>query len=184
MYVTPSRKTETRHHPKGKTCHHFAYHGLTCDEYDALRERAAGRCEICGVAEEETRSGHLEVDHSQELGIHLVRGLLCHYCNNVVMCCLDGCKPWSEASRQWEAKAREYVTNSWHQVTPEALARAAEIAENRLRQDLRRANGNTISVPANRGVPAMADRLRKRLTPRQVAELARLLSGGPADVES
>ena len=50
LYDRPSLyKTETRHHPEGKLCHHFAYHGLTCDEYDAMRARCGGRCEICGT---------------------------------------------------------------------------------------------------------------------------------------
>lgn len=179
--VTSLYKTETRHHPKGKTCHHFVFHGLTCDEYDALRARANGHCEICGVAEEETRSGYLVVDHCEEQGLHLVRGMLCHYCNNVVMCCFDGRKPWSETSRRWEAKAREYVANSWRKVTPEALAWVAAEAEKRRQRELLRTHGNAITIPANRGVPTMAARLRKRLTPRQIAELARLLAEMPDD---
>lgn len=182
--MTPSRKTETRHHPLGKTCHHFIYHGLTCDSYDELRARAGGHCEICGIAEEETRRGSLEVDHCEKQGLHVVRGMLCHYCNNVVMCCLDGKKPWGEASRRWEAKAREYEADSWHQLTPEVLVAAAARDEERQRRKLNKANGNVVAVPLNRGVPAMARSLRSQLTSRQVFELARLLSetrGVPAD---
>lgn len=55
----PTRQTETRHHAEGKTCFHFMGYGLTCDEYDALRARAAGHCEICGIAEGDTPRGAL-----------------------------------------------------------------------------------------------------------------------------
>src|SRR4051812_19457719 len=82
----PSRKTETRHSKAGKTCHHFVYHRLTCDEYDALRERAAGRCEICGTAEADTGGRRLVVDHFHGGKLHLIRGLLCDSCNVVMSC--------------------------------------------------------------------------------------------------
>jgi hypothetical protein len=177
--MTSTRKTETRHRSDGKTCHHFQYHGLTCDDYDALRARANGHCEICGIAEEETRRGVLEVDHCEMQGLHVVRGLLCHYCNNVVMCCLDGGKPWSEASRRWESKAREYADNPWHELTPEVLAAAAARREEREHRKREREQPKVMQVPMKRGVPAMARCLRKWLTPRQVAELARLLAEEP-----
>ena len=102
-----------RHERDPVLCHHRACHKLSCDEYDALRERAAGHCEICGIAEEETPRGTLEIDHYTEGGIWYVRGLLCGKCNGGVMACFDGNKKWGE-NRKWEAKAAEYVARSWH----------------------------------------------------------------------
>lgn len=117
--AAPSRANQNRHHPEGKTCHHFQYHRLTCDEYDDLHARAAGRCEICGTPEAETGGRRLVVDHFTDQGLWLrfVRGLLCDKCN-VVMSCVDGRKRWG-ANRKWEARAREYQANSWQQPTPE-----------------------------------------------------------------
>lgn len=123
--MTSLYKTETRHHPKGKTCHHFLYHWLTCDEYDALRARADGHCEICGIAEEQTKRGSLVIDHCETQGLHVVRGLLCDFCNTVVMRSFARGRTWGRASEPWDAEARAYVANSWHQVTPEDLAKAA-----------------------------------------------------------
>lgn len=117
--MTSRYKTETRHHPEGKTCHHFAYHGLTCDEYDALRARANGHCEICGIAEEETRRGSLVIDHCMAQGFHAVRGLLCDSCNIDVMRRYPFCN-------RWAAEANRYAANSWH---PAARAAAAAQAE-------------------------------------------------------
>lgn len=65
------------------TCHHGIYR-LTCEEFDALWQRSGGRCELCGVLETETKRGRLNIDHDQR-SYHLVRGLLCDWCNGVVM---------------------------------------------------------------------------------------------------
>lgn len=116
----PSRRTETRHSVTGKTCHHFEYHRLTCDDYDRLRERAAGRCEICGTPEAETGGKRLVVDHFQGRGVRLIRGLLCDSCN-AVMSCVDGTKRWG-ANRRWESKALDYQAASWEQPSPGQLA--------------------------------------------------------------
>lgn len=64
------------------TCHHWIYR-LTCDEFDLLWGRARGFCEICGVAEGETRAGRLYIDH-HGAAQHLVRGLVCEACNAVM----------------------------------------------------------------------------------------------------
>jgi hypothetical protein len=117
--ATPSRTTETRHHPEGKTCHHFQYHGLTCDEYDELHARADGHCEICGTPEAETGGRRLVVDHFQDWATRarFIRGLICDKCN-VVMSCVDGHKRWG-ANREWKERAHAYQANSWQQPTPE-----------------------------------------------------------------
>jgi hypothetical protein len=117
--LKPRRKDQNRHHPEGKTCHHFHEHGLTCDEFDDLHARAAGRCEICGTPEAETGGKRLVIDHFQDWAtrIRIIRGLLCDKCN-VVMSCIDGHKRWG-ANRKWETRAREYQANSWQQPTAE-----------------------------------------------------------------
>ncbi|MCX5209727.1 endonuclease VII domain-containing protein [Kitasatospora sp. NBC_00240] len=109
--ASPTRSTETRHHPLGKTCHHFQYHGLSCDEFDELHVRAGGHCEICGIASKETGGRRLVVDHTWGEDGRIVRGLLCDKCN-VVMACMDGRKPWGK-NRRWERRAREYAMNAW-----------------------------------------------------------------------
>jgi hypothetical protein len=111
--ANPTRKTETRHSLNGKTCHHFQYHGLTCDEYDALRARAAGHCELCGTAEPDTGGRRLVVDHYEGNQLRFIRGLLCDRCNSL-MSCIDGRKRWGP-DRSRVAAAREYERRSWHQ---------------------------------------------------------------------
>jgi hypothetical protein len=183
--VTSPYKTETRHHPDGKLCHHFAYHRLTCDEYDAVRARAAGHCEICGIAEEDTARGVLDVDHFEAWGVRFTRGMLCSKCNGGVMPCIDGRKVWG-ANRKWEAKAREYEANSWEKPSLRALelmaARVEMRPKNPPRRPPSRETANVIPIPAKRGVAAMADSLRKWLTTEELAELTSLLVRESPDV--
>ncbi|HMG63713.1 MAG TPA: endonuclease domain-containing protein [Streptosporangiaceae bacterium] len=180
-----SRKTETRHSPTGKTCHHFLFHRLACDEFDALSARANGHCEICGAAEEDTKRGSLVVDHFYAPGAYVIRGMLCDWCNTTVMACIDGKKVWGTETRKWEAKGHEYEANSWDALTPEVLVLMAARKEKRPKNAPRRAQSRetmtAISIPARRGVPAMAASLREWLTPVELAELAALLSGDPTD---
>lgn len=107
---TVRRSDQNRHHPLGKTCHHYAYHGLTCDEFDALHARAGGRCEICATPEAETRRGKLIID---ELHGHAraIRGLLCDRCN-AAMSCFDGQRPWG-ANHSLLPQILIYVANPW-----------------------------------------------------------------------
>lgn len=116
-----SYQTETRHNPAGKTCHHYARYRLTCDEFDALRVRSGGCCEICKTPEGQTASKKLCIDHYSRSGVSYVRGLLCNRCNTV-MACLDGNKPWG-ANRIWEDAARQYMAATW--LTPEEGKRLA-----------------------------------------------------------
>lgn len=127
----PLRATETRHNPKGRTCHHYQLHGLTCDDYDRLRERAVGCCEICGIPEAETGGKRLIVDHfeDQETQLSFIRGLLCDRCN-AVMACMDGMKPWGRG-RKYESQAREYEARSWEQPSPEQWVLVEEIRQRR-----------------------------------------------------
>lgn len=125
----PNRRTETRHHLLGRTCHHFTQHSLTCDQYDELLARAAGHCELCGLPESETGGKRLVVDHFQGGGVYLVRGLICDRCNST-MSCLDENKPWGP-KRTWETAARAYEARSWQQATLEQMARVAAERERR-----------------------------------------------------
>ncbi|MFE6785159.1 endonuclease domain-containing protein [Streptomyces sp. NPDC057680] len=127
--TTPSRQTETRHHPLGKTCHHFIHHELTCDQYDELRARAGGCCELCGLPEQETGGRRLVVDHFQDGGLRFVRGMICDRCNST-MSCLDGTKPWGP-KKIWETAARTYEARSWQQPTAEQRSRVEAIREER-----------------------------------------------------
>lgn len=120
-------RTETRHHALGKTCHHFQYHRLTCDEYDKLHARAGGQCELCGTAQKETGGKRLVVDHFELDGARFVRGLLCDKCN-AVMSCLDGTKTWGQ-NRSWETLALAYEAKAWQQPTAEQWVRIQAIRE-------------------------------------------------------
>lgn len=66
--------------PPKSPCAHRRYR-MSCDEYDALVERAGARCEICRRAGEDTGHGYLVIDHDDRVGIWAVRGLLCSRCN-------------------------------------------------------------------------------------------------------
>lgn len=115
MTASNGKQPQNRH-TNAASCHHFTVHFLTCDEYDGLRERAGGRCEICRTPEEETGGKRLVVDHDGRSGMgHLVRGLVCDRCN-AVMACVDGRKRWG-ANRRWETAARAFAANSWQQPT-------------------------------------------------------------------
>lgn len=179
----PHRRTQTRHHPKGLTCHHYAFFGMMCDEYDRMRERAAGCCEICGTPEAETGGKRLVVDHFQDTQTRLsfIRGLLCDRCNAVVMACMDGMKPWG-TDRVHEAQAREYEARSWCQPTPEQWALVEEVRQRRqarLPGQPRPAAPTPRAVAAPRTVQVPVDSpelmvasLRSAMTDEQFAELA------------
>jgi hypothetical protein len=116
-------KDQNRHHPRGAICWHYSRFRLTCDEYDAMRARAGGSCEICGTAEMETRGRRLVVDHFSGRPASYVRGLVCDRCNSV-MSCHDGHKNWGPLTTPWREKAAEYAANSWH--SPEQGLRLQE----------------------------------------------------------
>lgn len=127
----PSRKNQNRHHPEAKTCHHWQHHRLTCDEYDELRARSAGACEICGTPEADTGGKRLVVDHfeDQQARLWFIRGLLCDRCNSV-MTCVDGRKKWG-ANRRWEPDAKAYEERSWDRPTSEQWVSLRAIQERR-----------------------------------------------------
>lgn len=86
--------------PRGRPCSHRVYQ-LDCDEYDRLVTHAAGRCQICSTAPEDTQHGFLVVDHDATVGQWAVRGLLCSKCNTALP---DGSTP------DWAA---DYLARPW-----------------------------------------------------------------------
>lgn len=130
--TNPSHKSQARHTKPGQVCHHWIRHRVTCDEYDDMHARAAGHCEICGTPETGTPRKRLVVDHFQGGGLHIVRGLLCDYCNNTVMSCMDGTKNWSEQSWRLQNEALSYAANSWHRASEDQWATIAREVAARL----------------------------------------------------
>ncbi|MGJ3559001.1 endonuclease domain-containing protein [Streptomyces sp. INA 01156] len=95
-------------------CAHVLYR-LTCDEYEAMRDRAQDRCELCGIPDHETPRGQLVIDHFEAQRVaFFVRGLLCDRCNSVMQR-HDGSAPWGPASRPFAEKARAYHLNAFSQ---------------------------------------------------------------------
>lgn len=88
------------------TCTHWMTYGMRCEEYDRLRERAAGRCEICDLPEEQNRYGHLCIDHDPRYGRMAVRGLLCGRCNAILGHIDAGTRPHTR-------RTYRYYDNAW-----------------------------------------------------------------------
>lgn len=61
--------------PHGACVRHSAYR-LTCEQFDAIRERSAGGCEVCTTAP----GTYLDHDHEHHHGG--ARGLVCPSCNS------------------------------------------------------------------------------------------------------
>lgn len=88
-----------------ETCQHKTY-AMSCAEFEALLERAGGRCEFCGIASEETARGALVIDHDGRYGWATPRGLLCDPCNSHFRWIEEGKRPVG-------ARESEYFRNSW-----------------------------------------------------------------------
>ncbi|GAA2948786.1 endonuclease domain-containing protein [Kitasatospora cinereorecta] len=108
-------------------CTHTYEHRLTCSDYDAMRDRAQGRCEICATPDHATPRGQLVIDHFRGTGYRITRGLVCDRCNSV-MSRHDGTAPWGPASLPFAERARAYHLNAFGRPSAEQLQRAdAEI---------------------------------------------------------
>lgn len=116
-----------RHVAADKICNHFNSYGLLCDEYDQLKERAAGACEICDTPEAETTRGALVIDHFESRDLFFVRGLVCDRCNGV-MARHDRKLTWGPATRPFAERARAYHLRSWGATEAEVAAADAVIA--------------------------------------------------------
>jgi hypothetical protein len=96
---------------------HRSY-GMQCVEFEALRARAAGCCEACGVLEENAGLGRLIIDHDHRYGREAVRGLICSACNSQLSV-LENYHPYKKLaaerdfdtylSRAWFAQVAQYV---------------------------------------------------------------------------
>lgn len=126
MLGLPAKPVGPGHNLPHMTCHHWAVHRLTCAQYEDLREFAGGRCGICKIPEAETRTGLLAVDHFHgKDGASFFRGMLCNWCNQSVMQCIDGLKAWGRQNRPYEEAAREYERHPWERPSEEALRQLA-----------------------------------------------------------
>ncbi|MGY3199806.1 endonuclease domain-containing protein [Streptomyces sp. TE5632] len=112
-------------------CAHVLYR-LTCDECEAMRDRAQDRCELCGIPDHETPRGQLVIDHFEAQRVaFFVRGLLCDRCNSVMQR-HDGSAPWGPASRPFAEKARAYHLNAFSQPGDEKFRLADEAIRRRV----------------------------------------------------
>lgn len=93
------------HAGKGKVCHHLRDFRLSCSEYEALRLRADGHCEICDRPEGAGDTDKLVIDHCHRT--HEVRGLVCYRCNSV-LAHFDGNRAGG-MDPLWERRAEKYI---------------------------------------------------------------------------
>lgn len=181
-----ARRTDYGHSDRFDVlCNHTAY-GLTCEDYEAMRDRAQDKCEICNTPDHQTTRGRLIIDHFQSKDLFFVRGLLCDRCNSV-MSRHDRTRPWGPASLPFADKARTYHLNAFGRPTPEELQRADEAIQQR-RGYARREDKISNPPRAHRkprganflrldhGPKAIARGLRSYLTPAQIARLVELLT--------
>ncbi|MFE7395686.1 endonuclease domain-containing protein [Streptomyces sp. NPDC057557] len=184
----PSRHTEKRHGTPDTTCVHYLNYALTCDQYDDMRRRANGRCEICQTPEAETTRGMLVVDHFQGGGAWFVRGMLCDRCNSV-MSRHDRAAVWGPASLPFREKAAEYHLNAFGRPTPADFRKAADYIAARKPFNVRdvprpapapraEAPKKARQVRLDRGVKHLARGLLRHLTPEQLTNLVELLKEG------
>ncbi|MFD8088708.1 endonuclease domain-containing protein [Streptomyces malaysiensis] len=177
----PNRRTETRHATPGNTCNHFQKYGMTCDDFDRLLSRAAGRCELCETPEGETPRGALVIDHFQGAGLFFVRGLICDRCNSV-MSRHDRSAEWGPSSLPWADRARSYHLAAFERPTAEEFERADRYIASRRAYKVKDrpavpiARPETVVVRLDRSMTVAADKLRRHLTDRQRARLVALLS--------
>ena len=95
------------------THHHRAY-GLTCEEFEALLDRADRKCERCGVQPEPigriVRIAGLFVDHNHTTGA--IRGMLCTRCNAHMRRVDSGERPVDEATARYLSLATAQGVNT------------------------------------------------------------------------
>lgn len=183
------RRTDYGHQTRADLrCTHALSYGLTCDDYDSLRERAKDRCEICRRSGPETPRGELVIDHfhSEGQGLFFVRGLLCDRCNSVMQR-HDGVSPWGPKSRPFAERARKYHLNAFGRPSAEVLARAdvaiqrrAEHRRSRLSACPSAVRPDALAAPAASGLEVIARKLREELSPAQLSQLAVLLTNQTA----
>ncbi|MFD3978348.1 endonuclease domain-containing protein [Streptomyces griseus] len=134
LVEAPSRRLDYGHARRsGSKCTHLLGYRLTCDQYEAMRDRAQGRCEICDRLDRETPRRELVIDHftgGRGTGVWFVRGLLCDRCNSVMQR-HDGTAPWGPSARPFVMRARSYHLNAFGRPDAEMLRRADEVITRR-----------------------------------------------------
>lgn len=182
---TRGRRTDYGHTERfDLNCTHTLY-GLTCEAYDALRDRADDACEICRTPDHQTTRGKLVIDHFQGAGLFFVRGLLCDKCNSV-MSRHDRTAPWGPASLPFKDKARAYHLAAWDKPTAEEFALADEYIQSHgvyspigfpaaARPKVHIRTGKPY-VRLDQGTTRIAQKLRKYLSPEQLARVIALLA--------
>lgn len=84
---------------------------MSCASFEKLLARSGGKCELCSLPAAQMRKGKLLIDHEHRIGLHAVRGLLCHDCNAHMRRVDAGERPVS-----WEVAA--YLLLSGHALPP------------------------------------------------------------------
>jgi hypothetical protein len=177
----PNRRTETRHATPGNSCNHFLKYEMSCDDFDRLQARAAGRCELCETPEVETVRGALVIDHFQGDGLFFVRGLICDRCNSV-MSRHDRNVEWGPSSLPWAERARAYHLAAFERPTQQEFEQADRYIASRRpykvkdRPSVPVARPEALLVRLDRSMTDAARKLRLHLTDKQRARLAELLS--------
>jgi hypothetical protein len=179
--TTPNRRTETRHATPGNACNHYLKYDMTCADFDRLRARADGRCELCDTPEEKTRRGALVIDHFQGAGLFFVRGLVCDRCNSV-MSRHDRTAAWGPSSLPWADKAQAYHLSAFERPTPEEFEQAQQyidsrrpyVVKDRVLPKVKRPKVPYIRM--DRPVKEIATKLRRHLDAEEMAQLIDLLA--------
>jgi hypothetical protein len=157
-------------------------YGMTCEEYDQLRARSKGCCELCRTPEAKTKRGALVIDHFEGGGVFFVRGLLCDRCNSV-MSRHDRTTTWGPSSLPWVDKTREYHLRAFGQPSPGEFAQADAYigsrkpyaVKDRVLPKPTRPRVKVAYIRTDRTLPEIASKLCRNLSSAQVSELIELL---------
>lgn len=177
----PSRRTQNRHATPGNTCNHFMKYGMTCDDYDRLRTRANGHCELCQTPERETPRKALIIDHFQGAGLFFVRGLICDRCNSV-MSRHDRAAAWGPSSLPWAEQARAYHLAAFERPTADEFERVEQYIASRRPYEVKSRilppvkRPKTYYVRLDQPLAEIAAKLRRHLSVEQRSRLIELLS--------
>ena len=98
--------------PEHRRCYHWQELRLPCESFERLLQRAAGRCEVCGIRGGDLRKGRLYIDHQHGCGWirdgeHTVRGMVCPRCNSHLRLVDAG-------RRRATPEQERYLRNSWY----------------------------------------------------------------------
>ncbi|WP_405759520.1 endonuclease VII domain-containing protein [Streptomyces sp. NBC_01420] len=177
LALPAGRRTDYGHdNGNAGTCRHATAYGLTCTQYEAMRDRARDCCELCATPGPETGRGALVIDHFSSKKVSFVRGLLCDRCN-ALMARHDGTAPWGPSTEHRRDEARTYHLAAFAAPTAEQYARADEVIAERCRALATRFEPRPVreAPPVDPVLQPIADDLLSRLHPDQVARLAVLL---------